>query len=102
MACQLVEDSSKRHGLVHDLMQPLVSSRQPSMYRLTLLPAVQLAEAAQRCSMGATAWRWVSWAAMCVVHESKLTQIVYAGDHVSVESHVGQDQQSMTDVQIKA
>lgn len=69
---QLVEDRSTRHDLVHDLMQLFVSSRQPSMYRLTSLPADKLAEAAQRCSMGATAWRWVSWAAMYVVHESSL------------------------------
>ena len=66
------EHRSTRHDLVHDLMQLLVSSRQPSRYRLRLLPVVELAEAAQRCIMGATAWRWVSWATMCVVHDSSL------------------------------
>ena len=39
---QLVEDRSTRHDLVHDLMQLFVSSRQPSMYRLTSLPAEKL------------------------------------------------------------
>lgn len=60
------------------------------MYKLTLLPAVELAEAAQRCSMGATAWRWVSWAAVSVVLEVGLPRS-YAGGRVSGESHVGQD-----------
>ena len=32
----------------------------------------------------------------------KLAQIVHAADHVSVESDVGQGQQSMTELQVKA
>jgi hypothetical protein len=67
MTDQLSEDRSNRHG-VHNLVQLLVGSRQPSMYKLTSLPAAELAEAAQKCSMGATAWGYVSWgSSVCCV-----------------------------------